>query len=147
MSINRDTLLARGKSRRYREVELPGGETIWIRSLRAGELSKYENAAWSVKQNKPTFSLERMHRQEAYLICLVSVDGDGGELLFDPATDTELVFTTLDGADQAAITRAAIEHCGIREVQPVEEAVKNCGEIPNGEPQLSLPDEADLSAA
>ena len=115
--INREALLGKTK-RRYKTVDLPGGETARIQSLTEREKSEYE---CSVLSTRGRAVRSKMTAATRALIVLCLVDNAGNRILAD--TDMEQL-AAVDGGVTSAIYAAACEHCGFT-ADDIESLVKN----------------------
>jgi len=119
--LTRDQLLGQCE-RRYRDVELPGGGSVRIRSLSEKEKSAYET---ELMTGKGTFRRSRLDDAKRRLMVLCLVDEDGQPLL--QRGDTAAL-ENLDGAVTSHIYDEIREHCGF-DAEDIEEAVKNSNAV------------------
>ncbi len=96
-------------TRRFREVELPvARETVRIRSLTEGELSRYQRKMMDRKGRG--FDPAGMQKANRRLFTMCIVDDKGNMLFADD--DTEKL-VGMDAADASVLYEACTEHCGI----------------------------------
>jgi hypothetical protein len=122
--------------RRFRNVDLPIKDvTVRIRSLFAGEVSKFEMTPMRGNDGK-TFNRSLLSNANARLIVLCLVDQAGNQIL-NPQ-HVKRIEATWDHADIATLYQACVEHCGVN--ADVEDIVKN---LRNDDSQKSdSPDES-----
>lgn len=118
----RDALLALTK-RRFADVQLPGGETVRIRSLTERERSKYESETLTKKGDLNQSKLADAKRR---LIALCICDGEGNTIL---QADDVKALEDVDSAVTQTLYDAIRLHCGFDQ-RDVEELVKNSGGTP-----------------
>lgn len=122
MALSRDQLLSRHK-RRYAEIKLQDGATVWLQSLSDEERSRYE-VSYQFDKKGNAIDLDCAKRR---LLVRCLVDGDGGTRLF--ADDEEDKLRPIDGKDIGLLYDAARKHCGFEEGE-IEALVKNSGQAP-----------------
>jgi len=118
-----DQLVASGGKRRFDTVSLPVcGLTFRIRSLLERELSDYQAAISSARDDKQRQIRLKVANRQFIALCLV--DGDGNPIV--PLSDIGKL-AELDAADSSHLYDACAAHCGINK-QELDALTKNSEE-------------------
>lgn len=118
MSLAGKTELLAANKRRFKEVELPGGLTVRIRSLSERERAAFDT---SVLAKKGGLDRDKLNDARQRLIVLCAVDGNGN-LLFSEA-DLPAI-QDLDAAVTQALYDACVAWNGMND-EDMEALVKN----------------------
>lgn len=122
--LSRDEFLSATK-RRFREVSLPGGKHVRIRSITAGEWADIETKNLNLKQGG--LNATGIRNSDLRLIVATVCDGDGQTIF----SDSDLPkLAEADAAMTQPLVREIREHCGL--TKDVEDALKNCGTTGGG---------------
>ena len=113
------------RKRRYQDVTLPiAGVTVRIRSLFAGEVTKFQSSL--VNQKNRRFIQSRFEESTARLIVLCVVDENGTRIMSNE--HVKQITEEWDNADVACLSSACTKHCGMDEDE-FEDLAKNSGTI------------------
>ncbi|KKN79788.1 hypothetical protein LCGC14_0336430 [marine sediment metagenome] len=122
--------------RRYLDIELPVAKiTVRIRSLLAGEVSRFHASLLSKRNRKIIQS--RLEDSTARLIVLCAVDANGTVLLNE--SHVLQIIEEWDNADVACLSDACTKHCGM-DPDEFEDLAKNSGEISFASERSASPD-------
>ena len=125
--------------RRYLDVHLPVVDaTVRIRSLLAGEVTRYQSSLISKRSRK--IIQVRLEDAPARLIVLCLVDTSGTVLLNE--THVGQITEEWDNVDVACLAEACTKHCGMDDDE-FEDLAKNSGGISFDSEKSASPDNTD----
>lgn len=125
--------------RRYLDVHLPVKDiTLRIRSLMAGEVSRFQSATISTRRRKLIQS--KLEDSLARLIVLCVVDANGTRILSDDHVPQ--IVEEWDNADVAYLSDICSRHSGI-DPEELEDLAKNSGGISFDSENSESPDNTD----